>query len=238
MQWGIAFSIPAAFESDLWGLPPPSNKRRLSRIDGKEILLIFYHFQYAPQSWKEWQWVASIKVQIERRLGSVIFEEYEGLQVADHIYTISELGKYFKAFVAFPPPQFPLGKREAYKMLCRHAKRLHYEGLFHLEQLIATSIRFNSIDSEGIRQTLKRAVAAYQFALDHQDEWEVKLSDEERYEVLSESAHKAAEVKRQKSGPKMLKAKEFKNQGLSRKEIAQELGVSTRTVTRWTQTTK
>jgi len=238
MRCGIAFNIPAAYESDLYALPPLSNIRRLSRADGKETIQAFYHFQHAPQSWEEWQRVAAIKVQIKNRLKRTILDEYEPNEVTGKLYTISELGEHFMSFVKFPKPLFPNGNREAYKMLCLHAKRLHYEGLLHLEQLIATSIRFNDTDPEGMRQTVKRAKAAYMFALDYQDKWKVKLSDEKRHKVLSESAHKAAEVKRQKNNPKVLKALEHKKQGVSIKEIAKEFNVSTRTIIRWTKTTK
>jgi len=207
-------------------------------MNGKDVLEVYYHFQYSPQGWKEWQRIASIKVQIEKRFERVIFKEYDAYEVTGNIYTVSELGKHFKAFVKFPKPQFPSGRKESYKMLCRHAKRLHYKGLFHLEQLIATSIRFNSIDPEGIAQTVKRAISAYHFALEKRDQWKVQLSKEERHKVLSESAYKAAEVKKQKNKPKVLKAIELKKQGVLLKEIAQELEVSTRTVLRWTNSIK
>jgi len=235
MQWGISFKIPAVFESDLWGLPPPSTIERLSSTNGREVIRVLYHFQYAPQSWNEWQRVASIKVQIKHRIEAIIFDEYEPKGINGDIYTVSSLGSHFKAFVRFPKPQYPTGKREAYKMLCRHAKRLYYEGELHLEQLIATSLRFNSIESnsEGISQTIKRAKASYQFALDHCAEWPVKLSADERHKVLSKSALKAAEVKRTNSQGKRKDAIALKKQGKPLNEIAEVLDIGRTTLWRW-----
>ena len=179
MQWGLAFSISAVYESDLWVLPPPSSKRRLTSKNG-DVIMIFYHFQYAPQSPREWQRAAGIKEQIKQRVKSVKFNEYEPTEMEGHTYTVSSLGKHFKAFVKFPQPQFPSGQKEAYKMLCRHAKRLHYEGKLYLEQLIYVSMRFNAVEGnkEGPRQTFKRAISAYRFALENKDEWKVKLSED------------------------------------------------------------
>ena len=106
MRWGISFNVAATHESDLWGLPPPSQMETVQRWDGTQLINVLYHFQYTPQHRKEWQRVAGIKVQIANRIKGVEFQPYEPLEVDGKIYTISELGKYFKAFVEFPAPFF------------------------------------------------------------------------------------------------------------------------------------
>ncbi len=232
MKWGIAFNVAATYESDLWGLPPPSQVETVQKWDGTKMIAVLYHFLYSPQSWKEWQRMAGIKKQIKDRLEVAEFTEYERNGLEGKLYTVSELGEHFSEFVKFPMPMFP-GKRESYRMLCRHAKRLHYEGLLFEEQLIATSIRFNSSDPEGMSQTIKRALAAYKFALDHRDEWQVKLDPDERHKVLSESALKSAQIRRGKSAQKRDRAKSLRDDNFTFQQIAEELGVSIITAKRW-----
>lgn len=142
MRWGISFNVAATNESDLWGLPPPSQMETVQRLDGTQLINVLYHFQYTPQHRKEWQRVAGIKVQIVDKIKSVEFQPYEPLEVDGKIYTISELGKYFKEFVEFPMPFFD-GTPQA--ILTRHAKRLHYENMLHIEQLIFVSIWIKEI---------------------------------------------------------------------------------------------
>ena len=235
MKWGISFKIPAIYESDLLGLPPPSNIIRLSVGNGRgKSIEVFYHFIYNPQSWREWQRVAAIKSQIKKRVTQADFTEYEVTEIQNKVYTVSELGKYFSTFVKFPKPLFPGVKREAYKMLCIHAKRLYYEGLLYEEQLIATSFRFNQTeDSEGIRQTIKRAKAAYYFALDHCRDWKTKLNKDDLHKALSEASNKAAESKRKNSHSAREKVKTMREKGRTLKYISNEIGVSESTVKRW-----
>lgn len=243
MKWGIAFNVPAIHEADLWGLPPPSHTERIQRWNGIEMIHVLYHFLHAPQSKKEWQRVAGIKVQIANRIKGVEFSEsteYGTTSVDGKTYTISELGKYFRAFVKFPTP-FMDGTPQ--KILTTHAKRLHYEGMLHIEQLIFVSMWVKEIapknetgrrkKDEGIRQVMRRASSAYQFALDHLDEWPVKLSDQARHKVLSESALKAAQVKRGKTKKERERAKSLREKGENLPAISSLLGVSQRTIQRW-----
>ncbi len=235
MNWGISFSIPAVYESDLANLPPPSEMVRLQSAENGtyKTINVFYHFLHNPQSWREWQRVAAIKRQIKDRVKVAEFTEYERNGMEGIPYTVSELGEHFPAFVKFPKPLFPSVRREAYKMLCRHARRLHYEGLLFEEQLIATSIRFNGVDKEGFGQTIKRAKAAYRFAIEHREAWAVKLDENERRRVLSQAAKKAAAAKRANSQAAKDQAKKFEEKGLTRQQIADEIGVSKSTVKRW-----
>lgn len=233
MRWGISFNIPAIHELELWGLPPPSAMETIQKWDSTNVINVLYHFQYSPQSWKEWQRLAAIKVQMQNRIGHIVFQEYEPSAVDGKIYTVSELGDYFKGFVKFPQPLFPGEKKESYKMLCVHAKRLHYEKMLYLEQLIATSIRFNSVDPEGPRQTVKRAVAAYKFALDNCEEWPIKLSKEALIIAHKKGAAKTHQIRREASAPKRERAKILRAEGLTFPQIASELEVSLSTAKRW-----
>ncbi len=233
MRWGISFNVPAIHKSELWGLPPPSDMETIQKWDGTQLINVLYHFQYAPQSWKEWQRVAGIKVQMQRRIKHLEFQEYDSSSIDGKIYTVSELGQYFKEFVKFPQPQFPGQKRESYRMLCRHAKRLHYEGILYEEQLIATSMRFNDTDPEGIGQTVKRALAAYKFALEHCEEWQTKLSEKELVKAHKTGAIKTHQIRRDKSAFKRDHAESLRNDGFTFNQIANDIGVSLSTVKRW-----
>ena len=240
MKWGISFKIPAIHETDLWGLPPPSRKETVHKWDGTKVINVLYHFQYSPQSRKEWQRVAGIKVQIANKIKGVVFHECEASEVEGKVYTISELGKHFKAFVKFPAPKLE-GTPQA--ILTRHAKRLHYEGLLHVEQLIFVSMWIADIapknetgrrpKKEGMRQVMRRAMSAYQFALDHKDDWRVKLSADKRHEVLSQAALKSAQVKRDNSKDKREHAKSLRADGETLSTISSLLGVSLSTIKRW-----
>ncbi len=240
MRWGISFNVSAIHESELWGLPPPSTVEVVQKWDGTQMINVSYHFQHTPQSRKEWQRVAGIKVQIANKIKGAEFQEYAPLEVDGKVYTISELGKHFKEFVKFPAPFFD-GTPQT--ILTRHAKRLHYEGLLHIEQLIFLSMWIANIapknetgrrpKKEGMRQVMRRAISAYQFALDHLEDWKVKLSAEERHDVLSQSAMKSAQVKRDNSQDKRERAKTLRSEGVTLSLIAKELSVSDSTVKRW-----
>lgn len=236
MNWGITFKIPATYEAELWEMPPVSSLQRLSRSDGRQTLLVSYHFIYPPQSANEWQCIAAIKIQIANRIKRIEFQEYMASEAKGPIYTISELGKFFPAHINFPKLQRPRAKREAYKMLCRYAKRLHYYEQFHLEQLISMSIRFNEnpLVAEGPSQTIKRAKAAYLMALKHRHKWPVKLSLEERTKRFREGAQKTAQSKRSKS--RCYEAVAFRKEGKTLMEISALLGISIATVSRWLKT--
>jgi len=234
MRWGLSFLIPIVFEADLWELPKPSQIRRLSSISGKRTINVLYHFEYPPQSWKEWQRVASIKVQIKKRFQYVVFNQYLVYGTVDTLYLITELGEYFKVFIKFPKPYFPSSKDEIYQRLCVHAKRLCYEELFYVEQLISTSIRFSLIfdNKAELRQIIRRAISAYKWADEHKNEWKTKLSIEERHNILSQSAKKSAIVRGKKTKDKKELALKLKNNGTSLKNICKELGISRSTLWR------
>jgi len=234
MKWGISLRIPVTYESDLLLLPPPSYKRWLSSSCGKQTIEALYSFEYAPQSWQEWQRVASIKKQIEHRIPKVEFVEYE---VSDKsigvLYSVTELGKHFGAFIKFPKPMFPLSEDDVYQKLCWHAKRLHHQRVLFLEQLIATSLRFNKDNNLGISQVMKRAISVYKFAQDNKDEWNQKLSDSDLHDVLSESAKKSVCVRQAKRDEKKQQVIKLTHDGKSISEISEILGVNRRTISRW-----
>ncbi len=250
MRWGIAFDIPATFNQDLWPLPPPSKTEQWKKMDNTKMIRVLYHFLYNPQTWKEWQRVASIKMQMKQKVRGIQFLEYQEHSF-DHdsrLYDIAELGAFFKDYVKFPD-SFIAGT--AYKTLCIYAKRLHYEDLLSIEKLISTSLWLSDFHEElkdhsivnqkkkrrpmveGFRQCIKRAFAAYAFSLSHKDEWPQKLDPIKRHSVLRENALRSTAIKREKSLEKRELAKELKMLGKTHAQIAEIIGVSVSTVKRW-----
>ena len=76
-------------------------------------------------------------------------------------------------------------------------------------------------------------MSAYQFALDHKEDWRVKLSADKRHEVLSQSALKSAQVRSDNSRDKREHAKSLRASGETLSAIASLLDVSSRTIMRW-----
>ena len=232
MKTGIAFRVVSDFDSELWGLPPPSGKRWLSSIHGLKTLELLYHFQYNPQSWKEWQRVAAIKIQIAQRTPNIEFVEYEPLAVIERVYTITELGKHFPQFIKFPKPLYPSGKDDFMRSLTYYCFKLHYYEMLHIEAVIAMAIRFNQLIGSpySYREVMRKANAVY--GLDR-SEWRQKLSKEELQAAHKKGAQITNEMKRERSNAKREKAMQLRKEGMTLQQIADELGVSLRTVKGW-----
>lgn len=232
MQWGISLNIVSDFDSELWGLPPPSKTRWLSKMDGTRILQVLYHFQYMPQSWKEWQRVASIKVQIQELIPTVIFNEYELFDDVERVYTITELGRYFPKFVKYQKPLYPSGQNEFMSSLTKYAMRLHYEEQLYFEAVMAMALHFNSKCSldYSFREINGKVRAVVKL---DRSEWRVKLSASELKKSLQDRAMKTALIKREKSQSKRDEAKSLKADGKTLNAISKILNVSVSTVRRY-----
>lgn len=231
MKWGIHFRISSDFDADLWGLPPPSSKRWITGSKGK-VLEVLYHFQYAPQSWKEWQRVASIKVQIQSLITNLEFEEYGAKEIVESCYTISEIGKYFTGFIKFHKPLYPFGKNEFMRSLTIYAHRLHYENMWSYEALMAMGLHFNASCGLGYsyKDVMRKAKSISK--LDRSD-WNIKLSKEELQIAHKRGADKTAQIKRDKTREKRELVYRLREDGATILSISEQLSVSSSTVKRW-----
>lgn len=142
-------------ELTLYNLPPPSATRVLSSSKGN-YLDVYYLFEYSPQSWREWQRVGSIKIQIKQALNELKIdvrfkdiyltqkdnELFQNINVKK-LYIVSELGRYYTQFVKYPQPLYPTAKSEFMKCLTLYAKRLYYEDKLYFENLLAMALHFN-----------------------------------------------------------------------------------------------
>ena len=220
------------FDSELWGLPPPSSKRWLRRYDGKKVLEVLYHFEHNPQSWREWQRVASIKIQIRKKIPHVEFCEYEPNEYIQRTYTVAELGEHFPEFIKFYKPLYPAGKSEFMRSLTIYAKRLHYEDQLHYEALLAMSLHFNSKGGYGysFRELNRKARAVMEL---DKSKWRVKLNDDELKKAHARGGLIAVAKKRERFNAKRDEAAELRKSGLILKDIAEKLQVSIATVKRW-----
>ena len=197
MTWGISLKIDSDFERSLWSLPPPSAMRWLSDMYGNKVLNVLYHFEYSPQSWKEWQRVASIKVQMKESVPHIVFDEYEPFGVIERVYTIAELGRYFPKFIKFHKPLYPQSKNEFMRSLTYYCKRLYYERQLHYEAIVAIAIHFNAKGGFGYshRELMKKA---HSMLLLDMSNWKQKLNDDELKQAHSKGGKIAVEKKRAK----------------------------------------
>jgi len=232
MQTGISLKISSDFDRSLWSLPPPSSKRWLSRTDGEKTLEVLYHFEYSPQSFREWQRIASIKIQMQELVPHLVFTEYEPHDEVERVYTIAELGKYFPKFIKFHKPLYPYSKDEYMRSLTFYCQRLYYEKQLHFEAVVAMALHFNSKCGFGYshREVMRKAKSM--FLLD-MSEWKVKLTPKELQQAHSKGGHIAAEKKREKSQHKRDEALKLRESGMTLKQIAESLKVSLITVKRW-----
>jgi DNA-binding NarL/FixJ family response regulator len=232
MQTGISLKISSDFDRSLWSLPPPSSKRWLSRTDGEKTLEVLYHFEYSPQSFREWQRIASIKIQMQELVPHLVFTEYESPDEVQRVYTIAELGKYFPKFIRFHKPLYPHSKDEYMRSLTFYCQRLYYEKQLHFEAVVAMALHFNSKCGFGYshREVMRKAKSM--FLLD-MSEWKVKLTQKELQQAHAKGGHIAAEKKREKSQHKRDEALKLRESGMSLKDIATQLEVSLRTVNNW-----
>ncbi len=232
MQTGIAFEVISGFDSELWGLPQPSGKRWLTHFKKSATLEILYHFQYNPQSWKEWQRVAAIKIQIAQRIPDIEFADYEPNGTIEIAYTVAELGKYFPQFIWFPKPKYPTGKDDFFRHLKWYAQKLYYLKMLHIEAVIAMAIHFNEVLEKpySYREVMRKAKAVC--ALDR-SEWRQKLSKEDLRAAHQKGAHITNEIKRERSNANKEKAMQLRTEGMTLQQIADEVGVSLRTVKSW-----
>jgi len=232
MQTGISLRIISDFDSELWGLPPPSATRWLSCYDGKKVLEVLYHFEHNPQSWREWQRVATIKIQIKQLIPQLEFTEYEGSDEVQKVYTIAELGKHFKKFIKYHKPLYPSGKDEFMRSLTLYCQRLYYEEQLHLEAVIAMALHFNSKCGLGYshREVMKKAKSVMKL---NRGEWRVKLNAGELKEAHSKGGLLTVAKKRELFSAKRDEAIELRKSGIILKDIAIKLEVSIITVKRW-----
>ena len=184
MHWGIEFNIPYTDKPLLINFPEPTQRVRYMTGKGESPnLTVRYVFRYAPQSWHEMQWLASIKIRMKQQIPSISFTEESieenigGHADIDKIYTISELGKFFSKFIRYPKPWYPQEKDEYMSKLAIYAKKLYYEGLYHFESVLAMAIHFNTcIGSPFSRREVQKKTISIMH-LD-QEGWKRKLEPE------------------------------------------------------------
>jgi hypothetical protein len=232
MQWGITLHIKSDFDRALWSLPPPSATRWLSKMDSSTTLEVLYHFQYTPQSWREWQQIASIKIQMKQNIPQLIFMDYMGSDEVVRVYTIQELSKSFSKFIKFHKPLYPSGKDEFMRSLTYYCQRLHYEQQLHIEAVIAMALHFNSKCGfkYSHREIMKKAKSV--MMLDR-SKWRVKLSEDALKKAHSQGGAKRVQQVREKFQTKRDEALILRADGMILKDIAIKLEVSLITVKRW-----
>jgi len=195
MQWGIEFDIKATDRPLLTHFPEPTIINRFTTITGpSDNIRVVYLLEYAPQSWKEMQRLAGIKVQMAKLLPNITFTplmEYDSDDI-EHMgskWKLSELGKLFNNFIKFPTPLYPQDKSEFMSSLTKYAMRLHYEHRLYFELVLAMAIRFNKCLKMSYSHRDLQAKAISILNLDR-SEWKRKLSGKALKEAHSKGGQK------------------------------------------------
>jgi len=228
---GITLTTETELDKTLWNLPPPSYKRLLTSSRGN-ILEVSYYFEYLPQSWREWQRISSIKIQMKESLPHIRFKEFFKIDNVEKVYTVSELGTYYPKFIKYQKPLYPIDKDEFMRCLTLYAQRLHYEGKLYLEGVIAMALHFDSkckLDY-SMRAIFRKAKSVYML---DKSKWKVRLSDMELVKAHSKGANITNTKRALQNQSKRDEAIKLRCDGMILKDIASKLGVSLITVKRW-----
>lgn len=239
MKSGINLVIKKELDKTLWSLPPPSATRWLTSRNGKE-LDIYYLFEYSPQSWREWQRLASIKIQMKEKSKHIVFKEIDFTKRENELfkiinvtrlYTIAELGSYYTKFIKFHKPLYPSAKSEFMRNLTLYAQRLHYEDMLYFEALYAIALHFNDrLNLYSFRELSKKCKSIMMM---NKSEWRKKLKPKELKKAHSDGANQTNTKRRELSNIKRDEALKLRSDGMILSDIAIELKVSIITVKRW-----
>ena len=231
MTQGITLTTDTEFNKTLYNLPPPSNIRYLSGLRGESLEVSFY-FEHKPQSWREWQRIASIKIQMLEQLPFIKFKEFLEFDNVTKVYSINELGVYYPKFIKYQKPLYPTSKDDFMRCLTLYTQRLHYEKQLHYEGVQAMALHFNSkckLDY-SLRQVSRKAKSVY---LMDRSKWKVKLSEVELKKAHSRGGLLRVEKKRAEFSIKRDEAIRLRSKGMILKDIAIKLNVSYKTIQRW-----
>ncbi len=194
-------------------LPTPSYTDILHSYNNQKIILIYAIEGYITTH-NQYRWISNIKLGLEGYL-CVGFEYVEDYYITDEtnittvLYTIDELSKAFNApLITYPKILYPMTKKEIFRHLCIHGKKLIHQKCFTQEAMIATALLMNSKlkNKYSHKELYKKALGAYMFIDENREGFNIRLDEV----ALKEAHSKGAKIKNQ-------------NQALKTKEKAQQL---------------
>jgi hypothetical protein len=106
-------------------------------------------------------------------------------------YSLFELSNAFQCeYITYPKIFFPTVKKELYRHLILHGKKLRHERLFTREAMIATALMMNDHLPQKMiyKEVHKKALGAYQFIMENKENFKEKLSNKELRKAHSKGA--------------------------------------------------
>ena len=176
-------------------LPTPSYKDILYSQNNQKIELI-YEIDIFHYSSKEYKYLSDIKLGMMRYLFvpiSFIDDFYinDTTEISGATYSLTELSNAFKCeYITYPKIFFPSSKKELYRYLLIHGKKLRHKRLFTREAIIATALLMNEhLEDKYIQKEVhKKALGAYQYILENKENFKEKLSKKQLKEAHSKGA--------------------------------------------------
>jgi len=189
-------------------------------------------------------WISDIRLAFER-----IMDRFEAAHdmpapsdevaadgVVGRAYTLGELSALIQPERRrYPPALFPATKREFSSSIGRYAKRLKYERLLTYEALASIAMRFYDAMPKEERpkgERLKVCLGAARSSFDWVQTVEVtpKLEGEALKESRAKAGEKGRRERTRKAAHRLEEVARLRDRGMTQREIAGCLGVSTRTI--------
>lgn len=164
-------------------LPKPSYQDILYSHNSIKIELI-YEIDTFCYSSKEYKYLSDIKLGMKKFFFVPIsfiddFYILEHTEISGINYSLLELSNAFQCdYITYPKIFFPHSKKELYRHLILHGKKLRHERLFTREAMIATALLMNDhLPNKLIyKEVHKKALGAYQYIMENKENFKEKLS--------------------------------------------------------------
>lgn len=201
-------------------LPTATYTDTLQSNYNPNIILIYVMEGYIT-SHHQYRWISNIKLGLEAFL-CVPFkyeEEYhitQQTEVSDRLYSLEELTKAFKApLITYPKIMYCQSKKELYRHLCWHSKKLIHQKCFTHEALISTALLMNDklplTQKVSNRELNKKVLGVVKWVEENQEGFSVKLEKEQLKIAHSKGAVKKNQNQAQKSKEKIAQILESEN---------------------------
>ena len=176
-------------------LPAPTFQDMLVSHDAAWVRYVYELDSFYGSS-KEYKHLSDIKLGMKKfffvPIGFIDFFYFnDNTQINGITYSLMELSNVFKCeYVSYPKIFYPATKKELYRYLILHGKKLRYERVFTKEAMIATALLMNKhlTDKMLDKEVHKKALAAYHFINENKQNFKEKLSKRKLKEAHSKGA--------------------------------------------------
>lgn len=226
-------------------LPTPTFQDTLVSHDAAWVRYVYVLDDFYSSS-KEYKHLSDIKLGMKKLIFTPIgfidfFYINDQTQINGITYSLLELSNAFKCeYVPYPKIFFPATKKELYRYLILHGKKLRYERVFTQEAMIATALMMNKhlTDKMIDKDVHKKALAAYRFIKENKQHFKEKLSKKKLKEAHSKGAAMTNQMQTEKTKERiaaLLKDEAFikPNGKVNKTALANALNVHRKTLDRY-----